>query len=64
MAYQFESFVAEKVLDVAARTTKEIIDANYISSLREQVIAKMRSKKSRSARDQYSLFKMHYGSRR
>jgi hypothetical protein len=49
------------MLDVAASASKEIIDANYISPLCDQAIAKVRAKKPRSAGDQYSLFKMHQG---
>jgi hypothetical protein len=49
------------MLNVTVRAAKEIIDANYISALRDQAIAKVRAKKPRFAGDQYSLFKMHQG---
>jgi hypothetical protein len=59
MADHFKALVAKQMFDIAASAAKIVIDANHISPFREQTIAKVRAKKTRSPCNQYSLLEMH-----
>src|SRR5262245_43762807 len=59
MPDHFEVLMVEQVLDIATRTSEEVIDADDDRSIGEQAFAKMRAEETSTARHQYSLLKVH-----
>jgi hypothetical protein len=57
--HQFEALVIEQMLDIAARSGEEIVDAENICPEVQQTLTQMRAEKSSAARDEYARFKMH-----
>jgi hypothetical protein len=51
--------VIEQVLDIASGASKEIVDAHNDCSIRQQALAKMRTKKAGATRDQDTLLNVH-----
>src|SRR5262249_2411414 len=61
MPDHFEVLVVEQqVLDVATRTSEEIINADDDRSVSEQALAEMRTEKPGAAGNQHTFFKVHF----
>ena len=59
---KLESFVIEKVLDVAARAGEKIVHAQDLLPPRQQLLAKVGAEKPCASRHQGPLLKMHVSS--
>jgi hypothetical protein len=59
MTDQLEFLAVQQVLEVAARSGKEVVDAHDVGAFRKQTFGKMGAEEAGSAGDQYARFKMH-----
>jgi hypothetical protein len=59
VANELEALFADQMLNVAARTSEEVVDADNFRALCQQAIAKVRAEKAGATSHHNTLLKMH-----